>query len=401
MGDYTQSSFTASESPLSESGRWVPIGGTTGVSSDSSGEVTSSTSGWQGTKLSSAEEAFTTVIYTECQIGTEAGSIGPAVWSNSATGWGGLGVTMTAADTLLIREYSDIEDIGFYVTKDEIYPSIPAGAVIGIEITDNVASDTSDFTIYLNDISVSTGTISKPDATTLQPGFVGQNASSGTLVSITARDTKNASNPSLDDVDTDEIVLDGQTAVALTYSNFTNPIDSAVLKSGSHESAMTNLSAGASSATADMPDVTQYTSVTAGCPYTTASNAVTVDIENSGDAETASLAVTRDPPSGWVAQELTSAVKTSGSVCKAFTGTIPDTSIIAYPTASTTAVSATGILTTNITSGSISMVYWDATAGTWQPFLVIMSGSEFSIQILGSAVIGTAIKATAIAGASL
>lgn len=257
----------------------------------------------------------------------------------------------------------------------------------------------STFTYYLNDVSQGTWNDATYSGGAPGIGFNPGGSNSTTLDLFNAEGF--VSGPSLDDVDTDEIVLDGQTAVALTYSNFTNPIDSAVLKSGSHESAMTNLSAGASSATADMPDVTQYSSVTAGCPYTTASNAVTVDIENSGDEETASLAVTRDPPSGWVAQELTSAVKTSGSVCKAFTGTIPDTSIIAYPTASTTAVSATGILTTNITSGSISMVYWDATAGTWQPFLVIMSGSEFSIQILGSAVIGTAIKATAIAGASL
>lgn len=218
MAAFTQNSFPASQSPLLESGKWEPIGSSTGVSTDGSGNVKSSTAGWQGTRLAVAEEAFTKIIFVEVDIGTEAGSIGPAAWSSLASGWGGLGATVTAANTLLIREYFDIEDLSAYSTKGEIYPSFDA--TVSIEMT---GVNGTDFEVFADDVSVLTGTVSKPIATTVQPGFIGQNVTTGTLTAITARDSKVAAKSVTPATATP---LDGAVQT-FTFTGVTGPITAA------------------------------------------------------------------------------------------------------------------------------------------------------------------------------
>jgi len=121
--------------------------------------------------------------------------------------------------------------------------------------------------------------------------------------------------------------------------------------------------------TFDNIDVTAITTPTVGNPFTSASHSITADFTDGTDS--ASLAVTYNPKAGYAVQEITSAVKTTGSVFENFVGTIPDTSQVMYPTANNTSVDATGILTTDATS-NFYMHYWDATSGEWDRFEVII-----------------------------
>ena len=126
--------------------------------------------------------------------------------------------------------------------------------------------------------------------------------------------------------------------------------------------------------TFDLPDVTTYTTDTVGAPFTSASHTITATLGDGTD--TADLEVTYSPKSGYAVQEITSAVKTTGSVFEDFVGTISDTSQVYYPTANSTAVDATGIITTDSTT-NIDMWFWDASDGTWKPFEVLIEdGSE-------------------------
>lgn len=125
--------------------------------------------------------------------------------------------------------------------------------------------------------------------------------------------------------------------------------------------------------TFDLPDVTTYTTDTAGAPFTSASHTITATLGDGTD--TADLGVTYSPKSGYAVQEIASAVTTTGSVFEDFVGTITDTSQVYYPTADNTAVDATGIITTDSTT-DIDMFFWDASDETWKPFEVLIESTS-------------------------
>jgi len=179
-----------------------------------------------------------------------------------------------------------------------------------------------------------------------------------------------AAGASLDDVDTDEITTDGQTSVSYTVSNMGTITGVEIQKIGDVTTKHT--CTGVTASDFDIPDVSAFSGDTNGSPFTTASHTIQYYVDDGTD--TATLAGTHNPGTGYAVVEVASAVKTSGSVFENFVGSIPDTSQVLYPTAETTSVSSTGILTTDKTSGSISMVYWDATSKNWQPFTVTISG---------------------------
>jgi len=136
--------------------------------------------------------------------------------------------------------------------------------------------------------------------------------------------------------------------------------------------------------TFDLPDVSAYTSDTVGCPFTSSSHSVNFELGDGTD--TATLAGTYNPKSGWAVQEITSAVKTTGSVFENFVGTITDASQVYYPTASNTSVSATGIIQTDSTI-DINMQFWDVSDETWKPFTVLIgSGDGMVSSLVGSMV---------------
>ena len=133
---------------------------------------------------------------------------------------------------------------------------------------------------------------------------------------------------------------------------------------------VTDVAAGGQTGTFDLPDVSAYTSDTVGSPLTSASNVVVARLGDGTD--TADLTVTYNPKAGWAVQEITSAVKTTGSIFENFVGTINDTSQVYYPTADTTAVSATGIVTTDSTT-DIDMQFWDESDDTWKQLTLLIT----------------------------
>lgn len=198
---------------------------------------------------------------------------------------------------------------------------------------------------------------------------------------------------SIDDINTDEVIDNAEASLSITYSGFTNQSGTftLALRSTTDTSATTSCTAvslAAGSGTFTGPDILSYTTTAAaGVPFTTANNSVEALLTET-DAEpdeTATLGVTFNPVAATHAVvEVASATKAAGSVFENFVGSIPDFSQVYYPIADTTSVSSTGILTTDKTSGSIDMFYFDKTAGTWEKFSVIISSaSDLDGQIIG------------------
>ena len=159
----------------------------------------------------------------------------------------------------------------------------------------------------------------------------------------------------------DSPVLDAETGNALTTSNFGSAINSITLETsaGVNEvDASASIGGSAGSWTFDMPSVYNTAVNVAGTPMDSASWAHTITAEDGTDSDTEVIVI--NPASGWARIELASPVKTAGSVLENFIGTPVSTDQVLYPTANATSVSATGILTTDQTTGTIDMVFWDS-----------------------------------------
>lgn len=209
---------------------------------------------------------------------------------------------------------------------------------------------------------------SRVDSTTL--GLTNDNtATQDHLLAWASFAPSGAASASLDDVNTNEIVVDAETGVTITTSNFGSDITSFKITSGGAETSGTGLAGTGGSFTVNLPDVAAYSIDTAGAPFTTASHAILFQASDGVDSPT--LAGTYNPKTGYAVVETLSAVKTAGSVFENFTGTIVDGSQVLYPTASNTSVSATGILTTDSTT-NLDMQFWDESDDTWKPFSVII-----------------------------
>lgn len=432
MADYSQSSFTANESPLSESGNWLSFGGSTGLSTDANGEVKCSTAGWQATFLNPSVEPFTTVIYAEFVLGTVGAGASGGVFSPAASGWGGLGFARNNSNSILVREYYDAEEIGIYGSKGEVTQSLPEDTIIGVEITDNAAADTSNFTIYIDDVSVLTGTIEKPDATTLQPGFMGINDQAGTVKSILARDTKavagnniagdavsqttatgdldvpvnlsgsavsqstatgDLTDPSIDDVNGNETIVDGQTGNTLTTTE-TDPVTVIKLKSGTSELSASNITGGAGSYNFDIADISAISSNTPCCFFTSASHQVFLEVNNGID----DIEVIYNPKPTYAITEIQNPIYGPGYLFEDFTpGSVSNGCQVLYSTANDTSIGADGEINTNQVSGYLDFVILDVDDNLAKPYSAFLGYTE----ITGAAVTSTTASGSLSTGINL
>ena len=107
-------------------------------------------------------------------------------------------------------------------------------------------------------------------------------------------------------------------------------------------------------------------------------------------AQSSTVSGTATAPSGRVQQTITAAVTTQGSVFENFAGTPPDGSIVIYPSEDNTAVSATGIYTTD-SGSSITMWYQEVVdVSSFQTFTAI-SGAIGALQAQPSVISGAAV----------
>lgn len=214
-------------------------------------------------------------------------------------------------------------------------------------------------------------------------GVIGHSGSiTNTLSAVTQDASGTVTAPEVTDVDTDEIIVDGQQDVAVTVDNFNSDVTQIRLVSGSYSQVLTGLSGTGDSYTIDLPDVSGYSSDTLGVPFTTASHTILLEASNA-TPETGTLEVTLNPKTGWAVVEITNATKQPGSVFENFLSIIPDGSQVLYPTADSTSVTSTGEYYTS-SSSDIDMLYWDSYLGQWHSFT-----AESSVAAITGSMTGT------------
>ena len=86
--------------------------------------------------------------------------------------------------------------------------------------------------------------------------------------------TRIGGSASITDINTDEIVTDGETGVTFTTSGFSSEISTVQLVSGSSITNGSSVSSTSGTGTFSLPDITLYTGDVIGCPLTTANNIV-------------------------------------------------------------------------------------------------------------------------------
>lgn len=175
-------------------------------------------------------------------------------------------------------------------------------------------------------------------------------------------------------VDTaDSPVLDAEQNNEFTVSDFGSNINSAIIKDVATGNHLIDVSAsltgtGDGPYTYDMPDVAALGANILGTVFDSASHTHVLEVSDGTDTDT--IAIVINPKAGWAVQEITSAVKTTGSVFENFLNTIADGTQVYYQSTETVddeqpdylVVGATGILETNRITGSALMVFMDTTA---------------------------------------
>lgn len=167
-------------------------------------------------------------------------------------------------------------------------------------------------------------------------------------------------------------LADASTGNALVVTGFAGNITTVTVEdiiSANQISLTSSLSGSGDSYTVSMPDVAAYSSDTLGTAFGTEYWTHIVTASDGTDTDTITAVIS--PKSGWDVVDVNAAVTTEGSVFFGWTGTPQAYDQVYYPTASNTAVSPTGILTTDVEAGAIDMVYFDQTDSKWKPFDVI------------------------------
>jgi len=167
----------------------------------------------------------------------------------------------------------------------------------------------------------------------------------------------------------DSPVTDGLTGNSLSVTDYTSDINSLTIEDvGSTHIATMTIQSGTGDGpyTWDVPDVSAYTANTLGTPFDSASwthNAVASD---GTDSDTNTIVL--NPKTGWDVIEVLNAVTTQGSVFEGWVSTPSDTDQVYYPTADNTSVDADGTITTDQTTGSITMQFFDILDSKWKTF---------------------------------
>jgi hypothetical protein len=141
------------------------------------------------------------------------------------------------------------------------------------------------------------------------------------------------------------------------------------------------MTAAGGSGTWDMPDVSAYTTATAGIPFDTASwGSKIFTLSNGTESDTETVVV--NPKTNWHVRELSSPLTTIGHLFYVAGGwnlAAPANADQVYfystETVDTEAadyfnIDAAGLITTNLTSETVSGQFFDQTDGKWWPFTV-------------------------------
>lgn len=229
----------------------------------------------------------------------------------------------------------------------------PFGTTIGL----GIVGDT--LTFYVNGVQ-SGATITR---TTYTSGSVGVYTDSidARLDNFVAEGLVASS--SINSVDGDNIVTDGQQNVPVIVSGFAGDITSMSLRVGTDTIALTGLTGTGDNYTINLPDISALAVDTLGVPFSSA--AYQVELVATDGVDTAAIDITREPKVGYALVETVSAVATQGSLFETRVGGAPfDGSQIYYPTADDTAIDSTGVITTNSTGFTARV--WDVTSKTWE-----------------------------------
>jgi hypothetical protein len=168
---------------------------------------------------------------------------------------------------------------------------------------------------------------------------------------------------SITSVDGDNTVTDGQQTVPVVVTGFTGDVTSASLRVGANTIPLTGLAGTGDNYTVNFPDVAAFTVDTAGLPFS--SGAYQNEVVVTDGTDTAAINITREPKAGYTVVETISATAVKGSIFESRVGGAPfDGSQIYYSTAGNTTISATGIITTDLTT--LTAHVWDVTSGNWE-----------------------------------
>jgi hypothetical protein len=191
---------------------------------------------------------------------------------------------------------------------------------------------------------------------------------------------------SVTDINTDEIIEDGEQNVTFTTSGFSGEISSFSISNSTYSTSLTGITSTSGAGDADAPDVTTYTVNTPGAPFSHNSAGVslgqTINAILGGGTSTAPLAVEYRPKAGYEAVAITSARTTQGSMFEFFTGDpIVDTSQVLFPEGTGEGqiynVQADGTFDSN-SSIDVPIKFWDASDGFYKPFdiLIEVTGTD-------------------------
>jgi len=354
MATFTDDFNRSNENPIAIP--WSMASGP-GLGNNSSRIVSNQFSGGVGTTfavlndLTFANDQSSSVVVT---AGNSTGYFGPAVRASSNgdcyyVGWQEAQNRFKVAKRVggTETEFANVGNTGF-----------ASGDTLGLSVSGNV------LTVSINGVVYNTYT---DNGSSLASGVVGIFAQGD----VTRFDDFIATGitPAIEitDVDTDNIIEDGQQDVTLTTLGFASDITAVNLKVGTDRVALTNLSGTGDSYTANLMDVTALTSGTVGLPFSSAT--YQNEIEATDGTDTAVINITRNPKAGWEVVDVVDAVNTEGSTFENRVGGAPsNASQILYPTANGTSITATGIITTD--AQEVDGYLWNVTSGEWETWSV-------------------------------
>lgn len=184
----------------------------------------------------------------------------------------------------------------------------------------------------------------------------------------------------VDDINTDETILDAEQNVTFTTFGFTGEITTFKLVSGSAETSFTGVTSTSGAGDADAPDVSAYSGDTVGSPFSHDSSGTSLSktvLATLGDGtDTATLEVTYKPQAGDECVKILSASQAVGSLFEDFSAAPTDLSQVLFAEGSGDgqfiSVSATGIPTTNSTI-DVPYQFHDEDDDTWkqETFLIV------------------------------
>jgi len=207
-----------------------------------------------------------------------------------------------------------------------------------------------------------------------------------------------ASEPSITNINGDNTLNNNQTGNTIEYADFTdqsglftldlrNTADSTAL------SQCTSLSLASGTGTFNAPNIRSIGETpTKGSPLTTTNNSVEALLTETDTEETALIGVTLSAESGYSVVEVLGAVKSVGSIFENVAGSIVDESIIYQPTANSTTVSQTGIVTTDQTTGSINFWLWKKDEGEWERIIFELGDGGGGLNLSASNVVESVVQ---------